>query len=296
MIYTIKKFKKEFPNDDTCLDYIFKTRFSGLICPRCGKSKFFRVKGLKKYACRCGYQISPLADTILHKSETKLSDWLFAVYLMSQSKHGTSAKELQRHLGTTYKTAWRIANLIRKLMREDDNKLEKIVEIDEMYVGGKRKQSKKNENKAIVMGMVQRGGKIKTKYLKEYWTPTTLKAIEDNVKWGTRVITDDGSILRKTKRLGYLQDTIIHSKKEFVRGDIHTNTIEGFWAQAKNSLKSTHKAVSQKYLQDYLNSLTFSYNSRFASLSPFEVLLSRLCQLPYGEVDKSVPLKLPVVS
>jgi len=286
MNYTIKQFKKDFPNDDACLDYIFKARFSALKCPRCGKDKFYRVKGQRKYACRCGYQISPVAGTIFHKSGTKLSDWFFAIYLMAVSKHGTSAKEIQRHLGTTYKTAWRIAKLIRSLMTQDDKMLTKEVEVDEVYIGGRRKQSKVKENKSMVIGMVQRGGKTKAKYIEEYWTPSILKTIGDNVKWGTHLITDDSSIYKKTKRMGYLHDSINHSKQKYVVGDIHTNTIEGFWAQVKNSLKSTYKSVSPKHLQSYIDELTFARNSRLFPVSSFEILLLRLCQLPDEGVGK----------
>ena len=143
MIYTNKQFKKSFPDDDACLDFILKTRFQDFKCPKCGKSKFFRVKGLKKYACRCGYQFSPLAKTIFHKSDTKLTDWFFILYLISTSKHGMSAKEIQRHLGTTYKTAWRIGKLIRSLMTQDNNKLEGDVEADEVFIGGRRRMNKK---------------------------------------------------------------------------------------------------------------------------------------------------------
>ena len=98
MKYTHKQFKQQFPNDTACLDYIFKQRYNKFSCPECGKAKFYRVTGRKCYACKCGYQIHPLAGTIFHKSSTKLTDWFFAIYLMSASKNGVSAKELEIHL------------------------------------------------------------------------------------------------------------------------------------------------------------------------------------------------------
>ncbi len=115
MGYTIKQFHKDFPNNDACLEYIFNARFGrDYTCPQCGKKGFYRVKKRKCYACAwCGYQIHPTSGTIFHKSNTKLTDWFFAIYLMSNSKNGVSATEIQRYLGTTYKTAWRIVNKIR---------------------------------------------------------------------------------------------------------------------------------------------------------------------------------------
>jgi len=281
MNYTISQFKNDFPDDNACLDYIFKARFSGIKCPRCGKNKFFRVKSRKCYTCRCGYQIHPVSGTIFHKSDTKLTDWFFAIYLISQSKNGVSAKEIQRHLGTTYKTAWRIAKLIRSLMTQDNDKLGKIVEADEFYYGGKKHGVSGYAHKLPVVGMVQRGGKMKAKIVEEVWTPTLLKTIIDNVEKGTYLLTDDNQIYPKTKRLGYFHNSVNHSKKEFVRNEVHTNTIEGCWSQLKRSIYGTYHAVSTKYLQDYINEFAFSYNSRFSSLSPFQVLLYRLCQLPY---------------
>ena len=123
MNYTIKQFHKDFPNDDACLDYIFKARFGSVKCPKCGKTKFYRIKTRKCFNCACGYQIHPVSGTIFHKSDTKLTDWFFAIYLISNSKNGVSATELQRHLGTTYKTAWRIGSKIRSLMKQDNEKL-----------------------------------------------------------------------------------------------------------------------------------------------------------------------------
>lgn len=119
--YTIKEFQEQFPNDDVCLNYIFESKYGkDYPCPICGKGKFYRIKKRKCYACaNCGHQLHPTAGTIFHKSETKLTKWFFAIFLFSQSKNGVSAKEIERHLGVTYKTAWRIAKQIRLLMSED---------------------------------------------------------------------------------------------------------------------------------------------------------------------------------
>jgi transposase len=124
MKYTIKNLKNDFPNDDACLDFTFKNRWpKGLTCPNCEKKDFYHVKGRKSYACKCGYQVSPTEGTIFHKSSTPLTLWFHAIFLMSQSKNGVAAKELERQLGVTYKCAWRMARQIRLLMSDDDTLL-----------------------------------------------------------------------------------------------------------------------------------------------------------------------------
>jgi hypothetical protein len=281
MNYTIKQSHKDFPDDNACLNYIFNARFGSAKCPVCGKARFYRVKNRKCFNCSCGYQIHPVSGTIFHKSETKLTDWFFAIYLMSNSKNGVSAKELQRHLGCTYKTAWRIAKQIRSLMVQGNDMLKKIVETDETYIGGRTTNSRRNENKSMVVGMVQRGGMLKAKHIKEYWTPTILKNLADNIERGTRLITDDSTILRKSDRMGYLHDSINHSAKKYVKGDIYTNTIEGFWSQLKRSLDGTYHSISAKHLQSYVDEFAFHYNVRLLPVSAFETLLSRLCR-PYS--------------
>lgn len=295
MKYTISKLNKDFLNDDACLEYIFNTRFNGLKCPKCGKSSFYRVKGRKSYACSCGYQINPTANTIFHKSDTNLKDWFFAIYLFSASKNGVSAKELQRHLGVTYKTAWRIANKVRFLMKQDSNKLSGVVEADETYIGGKGHiRGRSTKNKVPVMGMVERGGKVKSKKLEAVQTHTLLNTLSENVKFGSRLITDDFTIYRKANRLGLFHDSINHSKGKYVKGDIHTNTIEGFWSQMKRSIDGTYHSISSKHLQSYVDEFSYYYNQRFAGTSVFYDLLLRLCGTPDEGVQRSVPFEVKV--
>src|SRR5512137_912899 len=145
--YTIDTLHKEFPNDDACLDFIFKKQYGKLsACPKCGvvSPKFYRVRSSKCYECNdCGYQLSPLANTIFHKSDTPLKKWFYAIYLFGVGKNGVSAKEIERHLGVTYKTAWRMAKQIRLMMQENGDMLSGIVEADETYIGGKARRERK---------------------------------------------------------------------------------------------------------------------------------------------------------
>jgi len=298
MNYTISQFKKNFPDDNACLDFLFKARFGkDYKCPKCGKTGFYRIKSRKCYGCAwCGYQIYPLKGTIFSGSSTDLHNWFYAIYMFSTAKNGVSSKELQEVLGITYKTAWRIGKLIRSLMKQDNFKLGGIVEADETYIGGRKKGKRGWGDKTPVMGIVQRGGKIKSKQISDSQTHTLLGMLRDNVKIGSRVITDDTQTYKPNKitRLGMLHDKITHSKGEYVKGDIYTNTIEGFFSQMKRSFDGTYHSISSKHLQSYVDEFAFRYNLRFASVSVFEALLLRLCELPYqgGQKMPAYPLRV----
>ena len=166
MRYTHAQFMKDFPNEDVCLDTIFQERYGDVKdCPRCGviDTKFYRVSGRKCYACmHCSYQLHPLAETIFHKSSTPLKSWFYAIYLFSVSKNGVAAKELERHLGVTYKTAHRMARQIRSLMGQDGQigGFGSIVEADETYHGGVRKKSAGPRHKTPILGVVERSGEV----------------------------------------------------------------------------------------------------------------------------------------
>ena len=181
--------------------------------------------------------------------------------------------ELQRQLGVTYKTAWRIAKHIRQLMSDNGGKLSGIVEVDETLVGGKTNQAKKFKNKGTVIGMVERGGSVKTKHVSNRETHTVLKTVTTNIQRGSHIMSDDFRAYKKTKKLGYKHDSINHSKEKYVRGDVHTNTIEGFWSQMKRSISGTYHSVSPKYLQTYADEFAYRYNR---SGSVFPLLLARL--------------------
>jgi predicted RNA-binding Zn-ribbon protein involved in translation (DUF1610 family) len=166
MKYTFKQFQAEYPDDAACLAAIMKVQYGGtkFDCPGCGvEAQFHAMNKRRAYACQeCGHHIYPCADTIFHKSRTKLTLWFFAMYLMTSTRHGCAAKELQRQIGCTYKTAWRMAHELRKLMCSADGSgpLSGHVEIDETLIGGKRKggSTRMMENKTTVLGMLQRDG------------------------------------------------------------------------------------------------------------------------------------------
>jgi transposase len=272
MRYTLKQFQAEYPDEDACLKAVFEERFSEMkCCPGCGVegAKFHRVKGRQCYACQwCGFQLFPLANTIFRKTTTPLTSWFYGIYLFSVGKNGVSAKELERHLGVTYKTAWRMCRQIRLLMRQESVMLEGIVEADETYIGGKHRRSLHNGKKQTVFGMVERDGFAKASHVKSSGSRVLIPLIETGFDKNSKIYTDEWSSYKSLTKRGYSHTTVNHSALEYVRGTVHTNTIEGFWSQLKRSLDGTYHSVSPKYLQLYVDEFVFRYNFRAVAVGP----------------------------
>ena len=276
--FTIAEFNKQYPNDAACLEAIFRNRYRALrTCPGCkAATKFHRVTHRKCYACQvCGYQLHPLADTIFHKSDTSLKSWFYAIYLFANSRNGVSAKELERQLGVTYKTAWRMAKQIRTLFAMPRRKLGKAVEIDETYIGGfRRGKGRGTVGKTPVLGMVQRGGRVIAKVVPDTKSRTLIPMVQQHVRYGSDVMTDELQSYRNL-RGWYTHRHVQHSLKLYVKGLTHTNTIEGFWSQLKRSLRGTYHSVSPKYLQHYVDEFAYRYSKRDWPTSLFFPMLAR---------------------
>ena len=270
---TVLDFFKKYSDEDTCLDHIMKVRYGDCLdCPKCGKeSIFYRIKKRPAYACEfCGHHIYPMAGTPFERTRTPLQMWFYAIYLFTTTKHGVPAKELQRQLGVTYKTAWRMAKEIRIHMGkvDGDEGLDGHVEADETYVGGKprykgsRRGGRSAHGKTIVFGMVERGGDVMTKVVPNTSRATIEPIIKANIKKGTVMSTDEWVAYDNLGKMGYLHGRVNHGTGEYVRGNTHTNTIEGFWSQFKNSVRGTHKSISRKHMMKYLGEFEFRFNLR----------------------------------
>lgn len=272
MRYTLEQFIADYPNEDKCLEYLFLNR-AQKTCSTCGSSKYYRVTKRKAFVCKNGHYFHPLKGTIFEKSRTSLRRWFFVIYLFSVSKNGVAATEIQRHLGVTYKTAWRMGHQVRKLMKQDDDLvLFGTVEVDELYIGGRRRIKKKYSNKIPVYGFLQRNGKLKAYVMDGVNKSVAKKMLHEQLMYGSTLYADDSSIYHGSNKY-YKHGVTVHSKFEFVRGDTHTNSIEGFWGQLKRALHGTHHSVSKKWLQAYVNEFVFRYNYR--SVPIFYELLSR---------------------
>lgn len=286
--YTLAEFNEQFPDQRACLDYMFKQRWpNGGTCPDCGKKDcFYPVSERRSYSCSwCGHQLYPTAGTIFHKSSTSLKSWFFAIFLMSTSRNGVAAAEIERQVGVTYKTAWRMCHEIRKLMADGPSKLRGVVEADETYVGGKRKgkRGRGAAGKTPVVGLAERGGDVQAKVVPAVTTAQTFGNLARSVEKGSTIYTDELAVYNYTKAFGFKHGVVNHGQKQYVLGPIHTNTIEGFWSQLKRSLDGTHHHVSGKHLQKYVDEFVFRYNRRFASASMFSLMTERVGELKLSE-------------
>lgn len=285
--FTIDEFFKRFPDNDACLEHLMEVRYGKTFeCPKCTKTGLFhRIKKIPAYACSsCGNHIHPMAGTPFEKSRTSLRKWFYALYLFTTSRHGVAAKELQRQLGVTYKCAWRMGHEIRKYMADVDGTGNMgggaIVEMDETFVGGKPRYKKKPfeakrnpyDGKTIVFGMVERDGSLQTHVIKR----RSRKAVQKHIKavvQGSVICTDEAPMYKYLTKDGYIHGTVCHEDYEYVKGAIHTNTIEGFWSRLKNSIRGTHVHVSGKHLPKYLGEFEYRYNMRKSPKWMFERLL-----------------------
>jgi transposase-like protein len=285
--YTIESFNKQFPDNDSCLDWLKAERWpEGLIpCGKCKEDrKHHRVTGRPAYACDyCGSMISPMAGTILEKSSTALRTWFYAMYLMSATRCGISAKQIQRETGVTYKTAWRMFKQIRTLMSEEVSLEGEAVEMDETYVGGRgRKGSKRGrgaEHKTCVVGAVQRGGNVIAIAGSDASSKTLHSVAKEYILPSSIVHTDEWRGYNGLGKVnGYQHRRINHSEKVYVMGDIHTNTIEGFWSLVKRGIGGVYHSVSKKYLQTYLDEYSFRYNRRNSGQPMFTSLFEQVAE------------------
>jgi transposase-like protein len=236
----------------------------------------------QSWSCtHCGHHLHPTAGTIFHKSSTALHLWFYALYLITSTRCGISAKQLERELGVTYKTAWRMFNQIRKsLMAETPAPLQGNVEMDETYVGGKPRgreiramarmglgpmqagQAAARAKKTTVFGMVERGGRVVARVVPAEFQASALRHIEARVLPAASVYTDEAAAYTPLAAKGYHHWRIQHAAKVYVEGDVHTQTIEGFWSLLKRGIGGVYHSVSAKWLQTYLDEYAWRYNHR----------------------------------
>jgi len=299
----VLEFFREFPDDETCLQHIWRERFAPdgehAFCERCETDRVFkRYETTQKRPCwfcqTCGYRIHPLVGTIFERSSTSLQMWFYAMYLITSTRCGVSAKQLERELGVTYKTAWRMFNKIRnQLMDETDSEpLSGDVEVDETFVGGKPRESYRRQvaakgwnmqtaywdRKAVVFGAVERGGRIRAEVIPNSRAATVVPKAMEYVLPASMVYTDDFTAYKQLGKKGYQHKRINHSARIYVDGDVHTQTIEGFFGLFKNGVRGAYHSVSHKWLQGYVNEYAWRYNRRDSGRSMFHDLLAEAVQ------------------
>lgn len=290
--YSLMEFMAEFPDDATCLEWLWRNRHSQdgehAHCPKCKANRAFRryetSQQRQSWTCTaCGHHLHPTAGTIFHKSATSLHLWFYAMYLMTSTRCGISAKQIERELGVTYKCAWRMAHLIRtKLMQPDDAPLSGKVEMDEAYFGGKAKRGvgrgrprTGSTHKQAVFGMVERGGRVVARTVPNVKRGTLMPIVVERVMPKSIVFTDEYHPYNALRKNGYRNHKRIHhGERVYVSGDTHTNTIEGFWSLTKNGIRGVFHSVSAKHLQSYLSEYAWRYNRRNDGRAKFDQLLA----------------------
>jgi transposase len=301
MTYT--DFLRLFPDNNACMDYL-RDRFypAGAACPNCGKAtKFHRVRGRSAYACQyCRHQVYPTAGTVFHKSTTSLQLWFWAIFLMSSTRCGISAKQLEREIGVTYKTAHRMFKQIRTLLAEDDDEpLDGEVEVDETLWGGKPRAGDTAKymvpsdwnrhkaahrwiaaNKSTVFGMVERGGRVHVEIVPDRQGPTLKGRVVERVLPSAMIFTDEYRAYRGLRDHFAGHQRIMHKQKIYVHGNVHTQTIEGFFGLLKNGIRGVYHAVSTTYLQSYLDEYAWRYNHRHDDQPMFWSILEGVRKAP----------------
>ncbi len=257
-----------FHDEDRCRRYLEGLRWpDGLECPRCGGKTISHITTRNQLDCdSCRYRFSVTAGTIFHDSHLPLWKWFVAVYLIVESKKSISANQLKRMLGTTYRTAWHLSHRIRSAFREVDAQLLKgIVEADETFVGGETQGMGRGYmgNKTIVVGAIQRDGAIRLQVVEARDRETLHGFLRENVAGDVEAIyTDEWTAYYGLADSDIRHETVNHSAKEYVRGDVHTNSLENVWSLLQRSIIGSYHHVSTKHLDAYLDELEFRFNNR----------------------------------
>jgi transposase-like protein len=270
---------QKFGNDERCRMYLEKLRWpEGVRCVRCGSDKVSHIYKRNQFACdSCQYHFSVTAGTIFHDSHLPLMKWFAAIYLICESKKGMSALQLKRTLKVAYKTAWYLCHRLREAVKDADTTLlDGLVEVDESYIGGKSKNMHKSklakirktpqgyDNKTMVVGAIERGGMVRLSVGGKTPTREVLHAFikAKLADESTLIVTDEHQSYRGIADKNTIHATVDHRSKEYVRGYIHTNTLENVWSLFKRSIVGSYHQVSVKHLDRYLDEFEFRFNNR----------------------------------
>jgi hypothetical protein len=274
-----------FSSKENCITYLVAKRWKdGIVrCPNCGSEEVKFLSTRFVWQCKTRHpksQFSIKVGTIYEDSPIGLDKWLTATWMLANCKNGVSSYEIHRTLGVTQKTAWFMLQRIRMSMY--DTHSEKIgshgpVEIDETFIGGKVRNMHKSRRpkdislqggngKAIVLGMLERGGKVRTRVIRDRAKKTIAPAVTASVSEGAHIVTDEFPVYSHISS-GYIHDVINHAES-YVRANVHTNGIENFWSLLKRGLHGTYVSVEPFHLFRYVEEQVFRYNYRATPKNP----------------------------
>jgi transposase-like protein len=286
---------ERFGTDEKCRAYLTELKWpKGVECSRCKSKSISTIAERDQYDCNnCRYQFSVTSGSIFHASHLPIWKWFLTIYLMIESKKGISANQISRTIKVSYKTAWYLCHRVRAAMREVSADLLKgIVEVDETYVGGRihgRGMGYKS-NKAVVIGAVERDGDIRLKVIKSpshYWVHKFIRETTDPKC--EAIYTDEAAAYIGVKDADTRHETVKHAEEEWVRGDVHTNSVESVWSLLKRSVVGTYHRISIKHLDAYLDELEHRFNNRKSKYLFRDTLLKLVTAqaLPYQTLVKA---------
>ncbi|HLK27574.1 MAG TPA: IS1595 family transposase [Puia sp.] len=280
MFKNLRELISTMPDEKACRDYLAKERWNGvIICPYCQHDKCYVIENGKRFKCasrECYQKFSVVTGTIMGASNLPVSKWLMAIYILTSSKKGISSYQLGRQIGTSQQSAWFMLHRIRLMMKNRANTLlSGIVEADETYLSRKYRSDYKGlppeeidynmknkvKNKGAVIAMAERGGEVRVKAMFDNNAENVWQAINENVKPVSELHTDE-SRLYKNDEQPYNIKHVTHYKREWVKGNVHVNTVENFWSVMKRGVYGIYHHISYKHLQRYADEYSYRYNSR----------------------------------